>query len=263
MGRFARGVDEASIEPSLVLQGSQPQILSGRNGRLLDRAAAEKAFVQALTGLSRKPVPIPLKVERTRLSTKDLVGAKVKAETALSAPVDVAYGPGGWHLSVAKIARVLQLPSDGDTELQLAGPRADRFFANLKKRIEHAPRDATFAIGGRNIVRVRPRPARAHAEHGGHHAQPDGRAPVADQPQGRPRRHDRPARADDRRRAHDGHHRARRRVRDVLRRRPEPDPQRPARRAPDRQPLHRPNEEFSFNATTGERSSRRASSKRR
>jgi vancomycin resistance protein YoaR len=156
MGRFARGVDEASIEPSLVLQGSQPQILSGRNGRLLDRAAAEKAFVQALTGLSRKPVPIPLKVERTNLSTKDLVGAKVKAETALSAPIDVAYGPGGWHLSVAKIARVLQLPSGGDTELQLAGPRADRFFANLKKRIEHAPKDATFAIGSRNIVRVVP-----------------------------------------------------------------------------------------------------------
>ena len=156
MGRFARGVDEASIEPSLALQGSQPQILSGRNGRLLDRAAAEKVFVQALTGLSRQPVPIPLKVDRTHLSTKDLVGAKVKAETALSAPVDVAYGPGGWHLSVAKIARVLRLPSDGDTELQFAGPRADRFFANLKKRIEHAPRDATFAIGARNIVRVVP-----------------------------------------------------------------------------------------------------------
>ena len=156
MGRFARGVDEASIEPSLVLQGSQPQILPGRNGRLLDRAAAEKAFIQALTGLSRKPVPIPLKVDRTRLSTKDLVGAKVKAETALSAPVDVAYGPGGWHLNVAKIARVLQLPSGGDTELQLAGPRADRFFANLKKRVDHAPKDATFAIGARNIVRVVP-----------------------------------------------------------------------------------------------------------
>src|SRR5262245_44729739 len=156
MGKFAREVDRASVEPSLVLRGSEPEIVPGKNGRLLDRAAAEKVFVQALTGLSRKPVPIPLKVDRTHLSTKDLVGAKVKAETALSAPVDVAYGPGGWHLSVAKIARVLQLPSDGDTELQLAGPRADRFFANLKKRIEHAPKDATFAIGARNIVRVVP-----------------------------------------------------------------------------------------------------------
>jgi vancomycin resistance protein YoaR len=156
MGRFARGVDEASVEPSLVLRGSQPEILAGRNGLILDRAAAEKVFVQALTALSRKPVPIPLKVERTKLSAKDLVGAKVKAETALSAPVDVAYGPGGWHLTPRKIARLIELPSNGDTEVRLAGPRADRFFANLKKRVEHAPKDAGFAIGARNIVRVVP-----------------------------------------------------------------------------------------------------------
>ncbi len=156
MGRFARGVDEASVEPSLVLKGSEPEIVPGRNGRLLDRAVAEKVFVQALTALSRGPVAVPLKVERADLTTRDLVGAKVKAETALSAPVDVAYGPGGWHLSVAKIARILQLPSNGDTELKLAGPRADRFFANLKKRVEHVPKDASFAVGARNIVHVVP-----------------------------------------------------------------------------------------------------------
>ncbi|HKB20305.1 MAG TPA: VanW family protein [Gaiellaceae bacterium] len=156
MGKFAREVDRASIEPSLVLQGSGPEILGGRNGRLLDRAAAEKVFVQGLTALQRKPVAVPLKVDRTHLTTRDLAGAKVKAEAALSGPVDVAYGHGGWHLSVAKISRILELPSNGDTELRLAGPRADRFFANLKKRIEHAPKDATFAIGARNIVRVVP-----------------------------------------------------------------------------------------------------------
>ena len=156
MGRFARGVDEASVEPSLVLRGSEPEIAPGRNGRLLDRAAAETVFIQALTALSRKPVAVPLKVDRTQLTTQDLVGAKVKAETALSAPVDVAYGPGGWHLTVAKITRLLELPSNGDTELRLAGPRADHFFSHLKKRIEHAPKDASFAVGARNIVRVVP-----------------------------------------------------------------------------------------------------------
>jgi vancomycin resistance protein YoaR len=156
MGKFARGVDRASIEPSVVLRGSEPVIRDGRNGRLLDRAAAQKVFVQALTALARKPVAVPLKVDRTHLTTRDLAGAKVKAETALSAPVDVAYGPGGWHLSVAKIARILELPRNGDTELRLAGPQADRFFANLKKRVEHAPKDATFAIGARNVVRVVP-----------------------------------------------------------------------------------------------------------
>ena len=156
MGRFARGVDEASVEPSLVLRGSQPEIVPGRNGRLLDRAMAEKVFIQALTALSRQPVAVPLKVDRTHLATQDLVGAKVKAETALSGPVDVAYGPGAWHLTVAKITRLLELPSNGDTELRLAGPRASHFFSNLKRRVDHAPRDASFAVGARNIVRVVP-----------------------------------------------------------------------------------------------------------
>ncbi len=156
MGRFARGVDEASVEPSLVLRGSEPEIVPGRNGRLLDRAVAETVFIQALTALSRKPVAVPLKVDRTHLAAQDLVGAKVKAETALSAPVDVAYGPGNWHLTVAKITRLLALPSNGDTELRLAGPRADHFFSNLKKRVDHAPKDASFAVGARNIVRVVP-----------------------------------------------------------------------------------------------------------
>ena len=65
-------------------------------------------------------------------------------------------GRAAWHLSVRKISRILELPSNGDTELRLAGPRSDRFFANLKKRIGHAPKDATFAIGARNVVRLVP-----------------------------------------------------------------------------------------------------------
>jgi vancomycin resistance protein YoaR len=156
MGRIARAVDRASVEPALKLRGTEPEIVPGRNGLLLNRHAAENVFVRALTSLSREPVAMPLKVDRTRLTTRDLAGAKVKAETALSAPADLVYGPGGWHLTRTKIARLLELPSNGSTELELAGPRADHFFANLRKRVEHAPKDATFAIGARNIVRVVP-----------------------------------------------------------------------------------------------------------
>ena len=74
----------------------------------------------------------------------------------MSAPADLAYGPGGWHLTRAKIARLLALPSAGSTEIELAGPAANKFFANLKKRVDHAPQDAGFAIGARNVVRVVP-----------------------------------------------------------------------------------------------------------
>jgi vancomycin resistance protein YoaR len=156
VARFARGVDRPRVEPSLKLSGYEASIVPGRNGRVIDRASAEKTLVQGLTSLSRQPVPLPLKIDRTHLTTRDLAGAEVKADTALSAPADVAYGPGGWHLSQRKIARLLTLPKGGETDLQLAGPQASRFFANLRKRVDHAPKDARFSIGARNVVRVVP-----------------------------------------------------------------------------------------------------------
>jgi vancomycin resistance protein YoaR len=156
VARFARGVDRPRVEPSLELHGYEASIVPGRNGRVIDHAAAERVLVQGLTSLAREPVPLPLKIDRTHVTTRDLAGAEVKADTALSAPVDIAYGPGGWHLSQRKIARLLALPKKGETDLQLAGPQANRFFANLRERVDHAPKDARFSIGARNVVRVVP-----------------------------------------------------------------------------------------------------------
>ena len=156
VNRFAGAIDRPRLEPSLRLKGVDAQIVSGRNGRLLDREAAEQVLVRALTSFSREPVALPLKVDQTRFTAKDLAGAEVKVETALSAPADLVYGPGGWHLTRAKIARLLELPSGGSTEIQLAGPGASRFFANLRKRVNQAPKDAGFAIGASNVVRVVP-----------------------------------------------------------------------------------------------------------
>ena len=156
VGRFAGALDRPRVEPSLRLRGIDAEIVTGRNGRLLDREAAEQVLVRALTSFSREPVALPLKVDQTRFTAKDLAGAEVKVETALSAPADLLYGPGGWHLTRAKIARLLELPSGGSTEIQLAGPAAGRFFANLRNRVNRAPKNAGFAIGARNAVRVVP-----------------------------------------------------------------------------------------------------------
>jgi vancomycin resistance protein YoaR len=156
LDRFERAIDSPRIEPALTLNGLEPQVVAGRPGRVLDREAAAEVIVRGLTGLPGRPVELPLRIDRPRLAVSDLAGARVKLATALSAPIDLAYGPGGWHLSQRKIARILELPHDGSRSLQIAGPAADRFFRNLRKRVEHAPKDAGFAVGARNIVRVVP-----------------------------------------------------------------------------------------------------------
>ena len=154
--RFAQAVDRPRAEPYLRLRRLEPEVVPGHAGTLLDRNEAERVLVRSLTALKREPVALPLRADRPQLSTADLAGAKVKAETALSAPVDVVYGRGTWHLTRSKISRLLALPRDGSTELKLAGPLAPHFFANLRKRIGHAPKDATFQVGARNNVRVVP-----------------------------------------------------------------------------------------------------------
>jgi vancomycin resistance protein YoaR len=160
--RIAKAVDRPRVEPSLRLRGLRPETVSGRAGRLLDRSAAEQIVIRSLTGLSRAPIALPLRVDNPRLSTRDLAGATVKVQTALSAPVDLAYGAGGWHLTRLKISRLLALPRNGSTEVELAGPGAGRFFANLRKRVNHAPKDAGFSVGAGNVVRVVPaEPGRA------------------------------------------------------------------------------------------------------
>jgi vancomycin resistance protein YoaR len=154
--RFARALDRPRVEPSLKLEGLEPKIVPGRPGRILDREEAAQVMVRALTGLSRASVLLPLRSDRPRLSAADLAGARAKLTTALSAPVDLTFGPGGWHLSQRKIARLIELPEGGSRSLTIGGPFAKRFFANLRKRVQHAPKDAGFAIGAGNVVRVVP-----------------------------------------------------------------------------------------------------------
>jgi len=154
--RFSRALDRQRVEPSLALQGLEPTIVPGRPGRILDQEVATQLIVRSLTGFSRAPVALPLRVDRPRLTAADLAGARAKLATALSAPVELTYGPGGWHLSQRKIARLLVLPHDGERSLAIGGPAATRFFANLRRRVGQEPRDAAFAIGARNVVRVVP-----------------------------------------------------------------------------------------------------------
>ncbi len=154
--RFARALDRPRVEPALELRGLDPRIVAGHSGRLLDREAAASVVVRALTEFSRRPVALPLRVDQPRLSSRDLARAQAQTEIALSAPVELTYGSGLWRFAAWKIAKLLVLPRDGSRTMRIGGPAAARVFANLRKRIEHTPKDASFAISANNRVRVVP-----------------------------------------------------------------------------------------------------------
>jgi vancomycin resistance protein YoaR len=156
LDQFAAAVDRPGVEPSLRLRGLQPQIVPGRVGRELNRPAAARVVVASLIGLARQPVALPVRVDAPRVTAADLAPAKARVRTILSAPVELAYGPGGWRLARWRLATMLRLPSGGSTAVRIRGPAADRFFAGLRKSVDRPAKDASFAIGAGNSVRVVP-----------------------------------------------------------------------------------------------------------
>jgi vancomycin resistance protein YoaR len=156
VNQFGDALDRPRIEPSLRLRGLHPRIVPGKTGLVLDRDAAAHVVARALVGFSRAPVALPVRADVPRLSARDLTEPQARVRTILSAPGELAYGPGGWRLTRWRLATMLELPAKGSTAVRIGGPGASRYFARLRKRVDRPPQDASFAIGDGNRVRVLP-----------------------------------------------------------------------------------------------------------
>jgi vancomycin resistance protein YoaR len=156
LNEFAAAVNRPRVEPSLRLRGLEPRIVPGRAGRTLDREAAEQVIVNAVASFARQPVALPTRVDVPRVADSELAAARSRVHTILSAPVELAYGEGGWRLARWRLATMLQLPHGGSTAIRIGGPAAERFFATLRKSVDVPPKDASFAVGADNSVHVVP-----------------------------------------------------------------------------------------------------------
>jgi vancomycin resistance protein YoaR len=156
INRFAREIDQPGREPSLRLKGLEPEIVPGRSGRVLDRDAAVRLVVRSLAGFARRPVTLPVRVDRPTVTEQQLTQPQARVRTILSAPVDIAYGPGGWKLARWRLAQMVELPKNGSTAVRIAGPAATKFFAAIQKTVDRPAQDSTFQILTGNRVRVVP-----------------------------------------------------------------------------------------------------------
>jgi vancomycin resistance protein YoaR len=154
VNRFAKQLDQPRVEPAIRLRGLEPQITPGTTGRVLDRDAAARVIVRSLAAFSRRAVPLPVRIDRPQLTEQALTQPQARVRTILSAPVNVAYGPGGWRLPRWRLAQMLELPKDGSTAIRIAGPAATKFFAAIQKTVDRPAQDATFEILSGNRVRV-------------------------------------------------------------------------------------------------------------
>jgi vancomycin resistance protein YoaR len=169
LDRIARAVDVPRRDAALVLRGLQPVVVPSRTGTILDRPRAASLIVSGLGSLEREPVELPLKRDVPQVTAARLQAAAAKARVAVSAPVRLTLGPTYYRLPRWRIAKMLALPAGGSTKLELGGPEADHFFARLGKVVGRPARDADFAVDGSQVnvipsVDARVLDARATAE---------------------------------------------------------------------------------------------------
>jgi vancomycin resistance protein YoaR len=151
LGVLGRAVDTRRREAQLVRRGLHITIAPGAVGRQLDRAAARTVIVDALASFSRAPVALPVKQVSPHVTVDSLTATQQKASQIIAAPVTVVVGPTRLRIPRWRLATILDLPS-----LSFTGPAADKYFAQLAKSVDRAPRDATFAVNATGKVRVVP-----------------------------------------------------------------------------------------------------------
>jgi vancomycin resistance protein YoaR len=150
---MAQQVNRAPRDAAVVRHGLRIEVVPARPGRVLDRKAAARSIVEELATLERTSakVELPFRVLRPKVRAAQLTRAVRQARAALSAPVRLQLGPTRWLLSRAKLARLLELPSGGQTSLRVGGAHADAWLVKLGKRVEKPARDATFAVEGSHV----------------------------------------------------------------------------------------------------------------
>ena len=154
---IAKRVDTEHVEASVVRHGLRIEVLPGRQGHALDRAAARRALVAAL-GAAHRPthVIVPVRVDAPTVTAARLAPVAARARLVISAPVRLTYDGTTWRVARWRLAQLLELPSAGATKLAIGGPAATEYFRQLAKRVDRKPVDATFRILAGDHVGVVP-----------------------------------------------------------------------------------------------------------
>ena len=156
LDRISRRVNSAHQDAALELRRGKPVVTAARNGVTIDRTAAARTIVQALSSLERPlTVRLPVKIDPPRVTTVDLRPVATQLRTALSAPVALDVAHARFTVAPYRIARVLDLPHGGSARLKITSLQGDPFLARLSRSAERPPRDADFAAV-KNGVRLVP-----------------------------------------------------------------------------------------------------------
>jgi vancomycin resistance protein YoaR len=155
VGKIQRQLDAKPQNAAIAFKGLKPVIVAAQPGVILDREAADDVVVRSLAAFQRgTPVALPVRTKPAAVTEVNLRRALTQARVAVSAPIRLELGNRTWRVPRWRVAQLLDLPKDGATRLSIGGPYADKYFEKLGKRVADAPVDAGFAVhqGGRVTI---------------------------------------------------------------------------------------------------------------
>jgi vancomycin resistance protein YoaR len=158
LDRIAGKVVRVPRNAAVIRRGLKIELGPERTGARLDREGAAQAIGGALGSIERtagEVVELPVVTAEPDVTADRLVDAARLARVALSGPVFLRGTARSWRLPRWRLARLLELPRNGETELTLSAPRTAAYFRSLARRVDRAPEDATFDVSG-DAVRVVP-----------------------------------------------------------------------------------------------------------
>jgi vancomycin resistance protein YoaR len=156
LNRIAAAVDDPHRDAAVRLRGLEPRIVKGREGVVLDREAASRLMVQALAGFERRPVALPIRIDRPSMRADDLTLAESQVRAALSSPVKLTLGPTTYRIPRWRIAKLLALPEDGSRVVRIGGPYAERYFKRLQRTVGRPARSADWEVTAAGKIKVVP-----------------------------------------------------------------------------------------------------------
>jgi vancomycin resistance protein YoaR len=149
-------VDRKERDAAIRFRGLQPELVPGATGRTLDQEAAARVIVRSLVSLDRVDSALPVRISQPDVKAPGLEEALDDARLAVSGPVHLAVGQTRWRLPRWRISKILNLPHDGSTSLSIGGAGADEFLTRFRKQVDRKPADAAFVVLPSDRVAVRP-----------------------------------------------------------------------------------------------------------
>jgi len=140
----------------IVKADGSTRVVEARNGTVFDAASALRAIgLAALAG--RPAVDVPVRQRTPRVTTAAAMDALLKAKQLLADPIALRFkGKRVGRLTPEQLAPLVKAaPAGGAVALSLDAKGLERLLRPAAKKVERAPRNATFTADGKH-ARIRP-----------------------------------------------------------------------------------------------------------